>query len=371
MQDTVLSPSDFVGLLNQTLEFAYPSVTIEGELSEFRVSKNRFVYFNLADDQSSVKFFGTVYNLPGPLEDGLMLRVTGSPKLHNRFGFSINVRTIQPVGEGSLKKAADLLAKKLAVEGLFAPERKRLLPAVPEHIGLITAANSAAYADFTKILNERWGGVDISYIDSYVQGEQAPAQLVAAIEQLNRLPKMPEVLVITRGGGSAEDLAAFNDERVVRAVSASRIPTLVAIGHEIDLSLSEMAADARASTPTNAAQSVVPDRRQVLAALQASQQSLSQTLQHILERRLDLFQSLAGQLGLNLQNRLAAEAQKLDSRRRLIKLFDPQAALRRGYAIVSKGAKHISSIKQLKPADQLAVRLADGTISAKVEKLRG
>src|SRR6266404_1706708 len=140
MEDLVLAPADFVALLNQTLEFAYPSVIIEGELSNFRVSKNRWLYFDLQDELASVKFFGTVYNLPGPLEDGLKIRVVGSPRLHPRFGFSINVVSISAVGEGSI----------------------------------ITAGNSAAYADFIKILGERWGGVEIQLADVYVQGVQAP-----------------------------------------------------------------------------------------------------------------------------------------------------------------------------------------------------
>src|SRR6266404_7913403 len=142
MDDIILSPSDFVSLLNQTLEVAYPSVVIEGELANFRISKNKWLYFDLQDEQASVKFFGTVYNLPGPLEDGLKIQVVGYPRLHPRFGFSINVQSLAPVGEGSIKKAADLLRAKLEAEGLFDPDRKRLLPALPQTIGLITAASS-------------------------------------------------------------------------------------------------------------------------------------------------------------------------------------------------------------------------------------
>jgi exodeoxyribonuclease VII large subunit len=217
-EELIFSPAEFVAVLNQTLEYAYPLVAIEGEISSFKVSKNRWVYFDLKDEEASVRFFGTVYSLPGPLEDGMTVRVIGSPRLHARFGFSVNFQSILPVGQGELKKAADLLFKKLEAEGLFAPERKRLLPYLPKKIALITASDSAAAADFSKILNERWGGVEILLADVYVQGEQAPMQIVQAVEHLNQLSEVPEVLVITRGGGSAEDLSAFNDERVVRAV---------------------------------------------------------------------------------------------------------------------------------------------------------
>src|SRR5581483_10309395 len=182
MQDVILAPAEFVVLLNQTLEFAYPQVTVEGELSGFRVSKNRWVYFDLQDDQASVKFFGSVYNLPGPLEDGMKLRGVGSPRRHPRVGRSMNIQSITPSCEGSIKKAFQLLQAKLEKEGLFALERKRPLPAFPTRVGLVTAAGSAAYADFVKILNERWGGLDIDFVDVFVQGRQAPGQITAALE---------------------------------------------------------------------------------------------------------------------------------------------------------------------------------------------
>ncbi len=371
MDGIVLSPSDFVALLNQTLEIAYPVVVIEGELTDYRVSKNKWLYFELQDEAASVKFFGTVYNLPGPLEDGLKIQVVGYPRLHPRFGFSINVQTIAPVGAGSIKKAADLLRAKLEAEGLFAAERKRPLPAVPQAIGLITAGNSAAYADFMKILNERWGGVKVRLADVYVQGQQAPLQVAAAIEYFNEQPELPDILVITRGGGSLEDLAAFNDERVVRAVAASRIPTLVAVGHEVDISLAELAADQRASTPSNAAQIAVPDRREVLSGLAATRQALGSRLIHDLElARRGAEESrryLTSQVFLRLKN----SQNQLVSYRKLLKVFDPLAALRRGYAIVSRGSRHVTSIRQIKLGDRLIVQVSDGKIGARAEEING
>ncbi|HMH30993.1 MAG TPA: exodeoxyribonuclease VII large subunit, partial [Methylomirabilota bacterium] len=275
-QPVELGVSEFVALLNKTLEYAYPNVTIIGELANLRVSKNRWVYFDLKDELSTVKFFGTVYQLPGPLEDGMLLKVKGTPKLHNLYGFSVNVQSIQPAGEGSIRRAADLLKAKLAKEGLFDDSRKRALPYPPQRIGLVTSKQSAAYADFIKIINARWQGVNIELIDVQVQGEPAPAQIAAAIDQFNAQAEPPEVLILIRGGGSAEDLAAFSSEIVTRAVVASRTPTLVAIGHEVDLSLAELAADQRASTPSNAAELLVPDRKGTLEALQAVTGQLEQ-----------------------------------------------------------------------------------------------
>mgnify|MGYP000100099152 CR=1 FL=1 len=152
MEEPVFSVSDFVAVVNQTLEFAYPSVLVQGELANFRVSKNRWVYFDLKDDYSSVKFFGTVYQMPGPLEDGMLVEVRGLPRLHPQYNFSVNVQSIRLVGEGSLKKAAALLKAKLAKEGLFDDERKRPLPYPPGKIGLIASSESAAYRDFIKII---------------------------------------------------------------------------------------------------------------------------------------------------------------------------------------------------------------------------
>jgi len=362
MEGLVLTPTDFVALVNQTLEFAYPTVVIEGELANFRIAKNRWVYFSLKDDVSTVQFFGTVYQMPGPLQDGLSVRVVGSPRLHARFGFSVNVTALSAVGEGSIKKAADLLLAKLQAEGLFAPERKRTLPLAPETIGLITAGNSAAYADFIKILAERWGGVEIQFTDVYVQGNQAPGQIVRAIEYFNQLASPPEVLVVTRGGGSAEDLAAFSDERVVRAVAASRIPTLVAVGHEVDESLAEIAADARASTPTNAAQVVVPDRAHELSNLRIKKDGLSVEVLELANLQAAATQMGREYLTAQVSRLLAIEAERLSAYRRLAALFDPAAALKRGYAIVRKGGKLITKTTQVKIGDSLALHLGDGKL---------
>lgn len=366
MTDRSYTPSDFVALFNQTLEYAYPSVVLEGELANFRISKNRWVYFDLKDEMASVAYFGSIYQLPGPLSDGMVVRVVGSPRLHPLFGFSLSFQSIMPVGQGSLKKAADLLLKKLQTEGLFAEERKRPLPYAPTTIGLITAGNSAAYADFIKILGERWGGMEIRHIDTLVQGEKAPLQLAGAVEHFNGLNDMPEVLVMTRGGGGPDDLAAFNDERVVRAVAASRIPTLVAVGHEIDTSLAEMAADMRASTPSSAAQILVPDKKNELANLKSRKKSLNRAVlqnQEYLSSNLKLNRD---NLNLSANNWLAKENERLRVTAKLLELFNPDVALQRGYALLSKKELHISSVSQVGIGDSLNVKLQDGTIRTKV-----
>ncbi len=370
-QDIELSVSEFVALLNQTLEFAYPSVVVYGELANLRVSKNRWVYFDLKDEDSTVKFFGTVYQLPGPLEDGMMLKVRGTPKLHNQYGFSVNVLSIQPQGEGTIRRAAELLQAQLSKEGLFDPARKRSLPYPPSRIGLITSKQSAAFADFIKILNARWRGVEIDLIDVQVQGEVAPSQIVKAIEQFNAMAMPPEVLVLIRGGGSAEDLAAFSTEIVTRSVAASRVPTLVAIGHEVDLSLAELAADLRASTPSNAAEFLVPDRQTVIEQLGRLTDQLDLDVRRrIVNAKLQTTDSIT-ELDNQIKSVIKQANQSLNDSSRLLQAFNPDAILRRGYSIVrTADSKLLRSSNGLKTSDIVSVKLASGQFEASVTKMK-
>lgn len=334
MPDTAVSVSDFVDLLNETYEFAFPSIVVSGELANLRVSKNKWLYFDLKDDGASVKFFGTVYQLPGPLEDGMLLNVRGTPHMHEAYGFSVNVQTIQAAGEGSIRRAAELLQIKLEAEGLFAADRKRRLPYPPERIGLITSGQSAAYADFIKILAARWAGLNVAHIDVQVQGEIAPLQIVEAIETFNTMAEPPEVLVLIRGGGIPEDLAAFSTESVTRAVASSRVPTLVAIGHEIDVSLAELAADVRASTPSNAAELLVPDKATVLS-------DVAQTAERMYTVLVDRIEDERSDLNTVSQSLQQAVSRQFDHTRRhleqyseLLMTLSPEAALRRGYSVL-------------------------------------
>jgi exodeoxyribonuclease VII large subunit len=364
-----LGVSEFVGLLNQTLDFAYPDVTIVGELANFRISKNRWVYFDLKDEHANVKFFGTVYNLPGPLEDGMLLKVRGQPRLHNLYGFSVNILSLQPAGEGSIRRAADLLRKKLANEGLFDESRKRPLPYPPQRIGLVASRQSAAYADFIKVLQARWQGITIDLIDVQVQGEIAASQIAAAIEQFSAEAEPPDTVVLIRGGGSAEDLASFSTETVTRAVASSRVPTLVAIGHEIDLSLAELAADRRASTPSNAAELLVPDRRHVLEQLQTAATNLQDYgARHLRYARTDLDEQVAG-LDEQLTLLLERFNTTLKSHRQLLEALNPSAILRRGYAIVRHNEQAVRNAGTLQAGAMIDVQLGIGSFAANVEHI--
>jgi exodeoxyribonuclease VII large subunit len=361
-----LSVSEFVGLLNQTLEFAYPQVVIVGELANFRVSKNRWVYFDLKDDQAVVRFFGTVYMLPGPLEDGMLLKVTGTPRMHTLYGFSINIQKIALSGEGTIKKAAQLLAAKLTAEGLFDSSRKRQLPYPPTRVGLITSSEAAAYTDFLKVLKQRWGGITIDFIDVQVQGEASAEQITKAINSFNQCSTPPDVLVITRGGGSTDDLQAFSTEAVIRAVAASRIPTLVAIGHERDISLAELAADRRASTPSNAAELLVPDRVQKLLELATLYETFQRDAVSLVVSARQSLATRQQQLEAALNQCFRNVLEKVHLQVQLLALLDPYAPLGRGYARIYNEQGTLRSISQLQADAKVHLQLYDGSAQAKI-----
>ncbi len=368
MVNPAFSVSDFVVALNQTLEFAYSYVEVQGELSNFRVSKNKWVYFDLKDETASLKCFTTVYALPGPLEDGMVVRVAGSPRLHPLYNFSFQVQSIVPIGEGALRRAADLLAAKLEAEGLFDASRKRPLPYPPRRIALITAGDSAAYADFMKISNARWGGLHIVHYNVLVQGEQAPGEIVAALKRVNESDAAPDVVVMVRGGGSADDLAAWSDERVVRAVAGSRVPTLVAIGHEIDVSLAELAADSRASTPSNAAELLLPDRKEELRHLRAYLRRLDEQLMVSITRRRTGLVMLTERLDEELRQVAQLARQRLTTAQSLLAAYDPVRPLSQGYAFVqASSGKTVTRAAQLQEGNEIEVKFIDGKVVSQVK----
>ncbi|MCA9318366.1 exodeoxyribonuclease VII large subunit [Candidatus Saccharibacteria bacterium] len=369
MERIIYGVSDFVAYINQTIEFAYPVVEIEGELSNIKTSQDKWVYFDIKDAEASVRCFGMMYMLPGPLEDGMRVRIVGAPKLHPRFGFSINCQSVHLLGEGALRKAAELLAAKLDKEGLFDQARKRPLPHPPKRIALITAGTSAAYADFIKIAKERWVGLTIDFYNVLVQGDASAEQVVSAVETANKQAEVADVVVVIRGGGSAEDLASFNDERVVRAVAVSRIPTLVAIGHEIDVSLAELAADVRASTPSNAAELLLPDKKRELQDLSTMSRQLDQLAQGVITAKKRQIVHTAMLLDEGLRQCYSRAAAKLAALNNILTALDPERPLALGYALVLQGGRVLRSVEQLAPQQLFQVKLSDGNIESQVKSI--
>ncbi|MBR2855618.1 exodeoxyribonuclease VII large subunit [Candidatus Saccharibacteria bacterium] len=353
----VFTPTEFASAVNQTLEYTYSSVLVTGEVASFKTSQGKWVFFDLKDAATSISCFMPLWTLRIPLADGMKVTVRAVPKL-TKFGrFSLTVSTVKPVGEGSLKKAYELLKKKLASEGLFDPAKKRPLPRDFSQLGVISSTSAAGYADFIKILNARWGGIRVQVAHTQVQGQEAPDQIIRALRYFNERAEV-DIIAILRGGGSADDLSCFNDEPLVREIAASRIPIITGIGHEIDESLSDLAADLRASTPSNAAELLTPDRTEELqklrTAMSRTESSLLQSLARASDENRAKVLRIANAIGTRfiepsvssnreklhrladfLQSKLQDSTTKLQHQIDLLETLNPEKVLHQGYAILS------------------------------------
>jgi len=366
----VFTPTDFVAITNQVFETAFGFSYIEGELANFRISKNKWLYFDIKDATSKVSCFGSVYAMPGPLEEGMTVVVGGRATMHPQFGFNFTIQSIAPSGQGSIKKAFDLLKAKLTAEGLFEEARKRSVPYPPNNIALVTSLESAAYADFIKVLSHRWPFANLAVYDSLVQGDQAPTQLVNAINNANANEVLADVLVITRGGGSADDLSAFNDERVVRAVASSRIPTVVAIGHEVDESLAELASDKRASTPSNAAELLVPDRQAEARQILGLKPRLSSSFKTIITSNLENNQRSLENIKSIFNDKLRTAEAELDLSKHRLELLNPRSVLKKGYSVVRQtGGAVVKNSKSLNVGQNIELIFYQGSAKAEVKEI--
>lgn len=357
------SVSEFVHGINEMLS-GIPAC-VQGEVSNFKVTQNRFVWFELKDDKSYVSCFLLAFQLDQPLTDGMEVQVVGHPGLFAKSGkFHLRVNKIQVVGEGSLKRQYELLKAQLTKEGLFDPERKRQLPRFPQHIGLVTSSDAAAYTDVLRILKNRWAGLTITHFPVPVQGETAAPNIVKALQYINaHYAQTLDVVIVTRGGGSMEDLQAFNDEAVVRAVFALKVPCVAAIGHERDETLVEYAADVRASTPSNAAELVVPDKADMLQQLQVmvsrQEQALS-TAYHLVEERVSTAVTL-------LDQQITTYQQNIDHSIALLQSYNPHHILQRGYSITQTAAGTVvTSATQLTAKDEIITTFVDGKVDSQV-----
>lgn len=388
----IFQVSEFIAYFNDAVRsfMNEQQMAIEGEIAEFKVSQGKFAWFKLKDAEGIIDCFAMTFVLKVPVEEGMKVRVSGFPKIYQRSGkFSINVTHLELVGEGALKRAFELMKKKLAEEGLFAPERKRPLPRYPERIGLITSAEAAAYTDFLRILNNRWGGLEIKLANVAVQGRDAVAEIVGAFRWFNAHADEFDVLVLTRGGGAMEDLAAFNDEAVARAIFSSKIPVVVGVGHERDETIADYVADVRASTPSNAAERLVPERREALYTLAVQPRVMLHALERTLgngNRRLvqavdrmetavrresrgvaDAIHSFA-LAGARFEDVIRGRSQRVTALERLLHSLDPKAVLKRGYAIV-RGPKGrvVTDPAAVDAGDRLRIQLASGALRVVVE----
>jgi exodeoxyribonuclease VII large subunit len=393
-----LTVSELTAQIKDLVEGGFPSVWVAGEISNYSRPQSGHSYFTLKDDQAQIRavvWRGTAVKLKFELADGLDVICHGHVDVYApRGSYQLVVDQVQPKGVGALELALRKLREKLAAEGLFDPARKRKLPAFPRRVAFVTSPTGAAVRDFLEVLRRRWRGVDVLIIPARVQGEGAAKEIVAGIRLAHRLSPPPDVLVVGRGGGNLEDLWAFNEEPVVRAIAASRIPTVSAVGHEIDVTLSDLAADVRALTPSEAAERVVPSVDELTVRLRG----LGDRLRMSVARRLAIWrarlEALAGQrifrrpfelvhdrsrcadeLALRAnslmwrtfadrESSVATLAGKLQS-------LSPLAVLGRGYNITQDAASGavIRSVRELRVGQAIVTRFADGAATSEVQSI--
>ena len=369
-------------------------VWVQGEISNLGRPASGHIYFTLKDAGASLRgvmWKGDARRLTLPLQDGMQIEAHGRIGVYEPQGqYQFYADIIRPVGEGLLYQEFLRLKAMLEAEGLFEAERKKLIPELPRTIGIVTSATGAALRDMLNTLRRRLPLVEVILAPSPVQGDEAPPGIVAALVALDQLE--PDVILLARGGGSIEDLWAFNDERVVRAVAASNVPVISGVGHETDFTLCDFVADLRAPTPTAAAELATPVTMTDLSAyLQGMKTRLTTVTLNLLAAQQSDLAALTASLrfasplrriqtdrqrlddyarrGLSaLKHRLALEESRLKGFERRLEALSPLAVLGRGYAVVTRQAdgKVVGQVEQAKPGDGIQVRVSNGAFGAVV-----
>ena len=350
-----------------------PQLWVEGEVTELRRNEAwANVFLTLKDPRTGATLKvtiprGTYDHLELGLEEGETVHVQGRAELYEARGeLGLRAAAIERIGLGEHLVALERLKRQLAAEGLFAPERKRALPRLPRAVGVLTGADAAARGDLVSTIGARFPGARVVVCETRVQGRGAPAAIIASLRALAGHAAV-DVVVLARGGGSFEDLLPFSNEAVVRAVAACPVPVVSAVGHEQDTPLCDLAADARAATPTAAAALVVPDARELRAGLDRSRRRLELAVRGRLERAAQRQSALSARLrsapGLLLERRRAS----LDHLGARLQGLSPLATLARGYAIVRSSGNALREAAGVTPGDLLEVELASGSLGARVE----
>lgn len=367
-----------------------------GEISGFtRHYKSGHLYFTLKDENASVKsvmFRSQARLLNFEPQNGMLVLAYGHATIYERDGaFQLYVDYMRPFGAGAAQMAFDALYKKLEAEGLFAPERKRPLPAVPRCIGVVTSKTGAAWQDVQNVITRRWPLVHLLLAPVNVQGLEAERSIIAGIRALDRDAR-PDLILVTRGGGSKEDLWIFNSERIARAAAACRKPVVSAVGHEIDTTILDYVADLRAPTPSAAAELCVPDRTQMAQRLTALQENMQKNIQNHMQIWYNKFAVMAVQQHMQRQHqamdrreqdltRLQADLTAVESRRysgaqkalqsaaALAASLNPYGVLARGYAVILEG-KNVKSVEALQPGQKITLRGAAAEAHCTVQSVR-
>ncbi|NMB89208.1 MAG: exodeoxyribonuclease VII large subunit [Chloroflexi bacterium] len=391
-----LSVSDLTRYLRQLLEsdMLLQDVWVQGEISNLSMPSSGHVYFTLKDPTAALRcviWRSQAQYLKRGLQNGAAIEAHGSIGVYERDGqYQLYIDSLRLGGAGWLYQEFLRLKARLEAEGLFDEERKRPLPARPRCIGIVTSPTGAALQDMLNTLRKRYPLAEVILAPAAVQGQEAPPEIVAALQNLNRLGK-PEVILVCRGGGSLEDLWAFNDERVVRAIAASLIPVVTGVGHETDFTLADFAADLRAPTPTGAAVLCTPDILDLHAGLDELNGRLLGAFTDQVEDRRDQFtyaaerllraspvrrvhndrqrlDQLTESMQRHMQHRLALQRAGWQGAAAHLESLNPLAILQRGFAVVRKpDGSLVRSAQQVQPGEQVQVDVSDGMFHARVE----
>jgi exodeoxyribonuclease VII large subunit len=391
-----LSVAELTRRIKSTLEQRFPNITLEGEISNFKASAAGHFYFTLKDDEAviqAVMFRNRTHTLAFEPTDGKLVVVTGNVSVYARRGnYQIICESMRLAGVGSILAMLEERKQRLAAQGLFEEERKKAIPAFPERVAVVTSPTGAAIRDILQVLGRRHSGINLVVAPTLVQGDQAATRIAAQIRRVDRY-RLGDVIILTRGGGSLEDLLPFSDEAVVRAVAEAETPVIAAVGHEIDISLAELAADRRAPTPSAAAEIVSVDRteyrryvlslgRSIISALkqkmdrarfavdQFSSQRLHQSFQQLVQPVYLRFDDAKEELLRSMQERLTEARHRLTLSVKQLEGLSPYAVLERGFAIVTREKDNavVTDASQADRGSRVRARFARSAFTAEVQE---
>ncbi len=398
-QRQVVSVSQLNTQIRDSLQRSFPSVWVGGEVSDLAQPQSGHIYLSLKDQQGQLRaviWRTTASRIGFDLQDGMDVICEGHVDVYPPRGtYQLIIRQIEPVGVGALQLALRRLRDRLAAEGLFDARHKKSLPRFPRRIAVVTSPTGAAIRDFLAVVKRRWPGAQVTVIPTRVQGDEATDEIVAAIQTAHLLTPAADVLVVTRGGGSLEDLWCFNEESVVRAIFDATIPVISAVGHEIDVTLSDLVADVRALTPTEAGERIVPMCDEIRAELDhlvrrmngslrthfemlrarldglAERPVLKTPLQQVLDRS-HVVDDFSQRLQRSLDRQLTGSRERLGHLTQQLEALSPLAVLGRGYSLTERlpeGAL-LREVGQVQAGDEIRTRLADGELISRVLETR-
>ncbi len=369
------SVSELTARIKSVLEGDFADVVVRGEVSNLSRPRSGHVYLSLKDEGAQIRaviWKGAAQKLPFDLVDGLSVRAWGDLSVYAPRGdYQVTIRRVEPEGVGPLELAFRQRFEKLKGEGLFDPERKRSLPRFPRRIVVVSSPTGAAIRDFLQVTGRRWSASEVLIAPARMQGAGAAEEVAEAIALANRVAGA-DLIVVTRGGGSLEDLWAFNEEVVARAIAGSRLPVISAIGHEVDVTLADHAADFRALTPSEAGERCVPDAREARQAIDHLRDRLTRDARdRLVEARVRL-DDLASDLDRALRRQVDDRRHRLARLAAGLEALSPLAVLARGYSLTTLGdaGAPIRDASGLKVGDRITSRLASGAVVSRVEEVR-